>query len=90
MEDARTVLIRELGESEGREKWRAYISKDSFQGGLRVLRRIAVVETVSPSTMMIAKGSGRLRSSRLARPVAPETVVGGEYELIGEREETDE
>jgi len=37
---------------------------------------MAVVLVCSPSTVKTAKGSGKLRSSRLTRPVAPNTEAG--------------
>lgn len=66
----------------------AYNSKDSFQGGLRVLRRTAVEATCSPSTTTTANGSGRLRSSRFARPVAPVTVGEVNNQVIRKGGET--
>jgi hypothetical protein len=53
---------------------RAYTSKCSFQTGLKVRLAIAVVLVCSPSTVRTANGSGRLRSSRLTKPFAPNTV----------------
>ena len=52
---------------------RAYTSKCSFQTGLNVRLAIAVVLVCSPSTVRTANGSGRLRSSRLTKPFAPNT-----------------
>ena len=53
-----------------------YMAKDSFQEGLSVLRTVAVVAVCSPSILMTATGSGKLKRSRLMRFEAPCTLCG--------------
>jgi len=72
MDDVRTLLAMRLAGSRARRG--TYKSKDSFHAGLSVLRATDVEHACSPSTTTIANGSGRLKSSRFARPVAPVTA----------------
>lgn len=72
MDDVRTLLEMRLAGS--RMKRGTYKSKDSFHTGLSVLRATDVEHVCSPSTTTTANGSGRLKSSRFARPVAPVTA----------------
>lgn len=51
----------------------AHTSKASFHVGAKDRLKIAVVLVCSPSTVRTANGSGKLRSSRLTRPLAPYT-----------------
>lgn len=52
-----------------------YTSKFSFQYGLSVFLITLVVCVCSASTVITAKGSGSLKTSRLERPSAATTVV---------------
>jgi len=72
MDDVRTLLAIRLAGSRMRRG--TYKSKDSFHAGLSVLRATDVEHARSPSTTTTANGSGRLKSSRFARPVAPVTA----------------
>ena len=54
-------------------KSNTYMSKLSFQYGLRVFFMTLVVCVCSASTVMTANGSGSLNTSRLARPSAATT-----------------
>lgn len=72
MDDVRTLLEMRLAGSRMRRG--TYKSKDSFHTGLSVLRATDVEHACSASTTTTANGSGRLKSSRFARPVAPVTA----------------
>lgn len=86
MDDVRTLLAMRLAGS--RMKRGTYKSKDSFHAGLSVLRATDVEHARSPSTATIAKGSGRLKSSRFARPVAPVTARRSAELINKERKRT--
>jgi hypothetical protein len=62
----------------GKKSRRTYTSKFSFQYGLRVFLITLVVCVCSVSTVITAKGSGSLKTSRLARPSAATTSTEGE------------
>ena len=52
------------------------MAKDSLHVGLSVLRTVAEEAICSPSTIMTATGSGKLKRSRLMRFEAPCTCAG--------------
>jgi hypothetical protein len=69
-----TVIAILIKRECGNMKSITYMSKLSFQYGLRVFFMTLVVCVCSASTVMTAKGSGRRKTSRLESPSAATTI----------------
>lgn len=69
----RAAVYVSLAEKITKNRESTYTSKFSFQYGLRVFLMTLVVWVCSVSTVITANGSGRRKTSRLARPSAATT-----------------
>jgi hypothetical protein len=64
-----------------KRKFKTHTSKFSFQYGFRVFLITLVVCVCSLSTVITAKGSGSLKTSRLARPSAATTRIASVHSI---------